>query len=211
MVKLHFVDGDDTVFQASAFGIPDRRQLEEGYRRLEEYSRNLSDRAVGYLERTRETLTRLFDPSVRRALHALNTSKRGLYRDNVIQFLDDYGEIAMAPDAMRRWLLANPRLRSRYHSQSIEAWGAKPGVFDVNPMNEPDPYWKAIQNGVAKPEVQEDETVRWVTEYEYGAHTVDGEEELFIEQQLDMLATHALVDAALDEGIDPTSRFLEKL
>lgn len=67
------------------------------------------------------------------------------------------------------------------------------------------------QNGVAKPEVQEDETVRWVTEYEYGAHTVDGEEELFIEQQLDMLATHALVDAALDEGIDPTSRFLEKL
>lgn len=208
---MRFIDGDDNVFQAAAFGLPDRHQLEEGYRRLEEYSRNLSDRAVGFLDRTRDSLSRLFDPSVRRALHALNTSKRGLYRDNVIQYLDEISEIATAPDTMRRWILANPRLRSRYHSQSIEAWGSKPGVFDVTPMNAPDPYWKAIQNGVAKPEVQEDESVRWVTEYEWGAHTVAGEEELYLENQLDLLATHAVVDSALDDGIDPTSRFLEKL
>lgn len=208
---MRFIDGDDTVFQAAAFGVPDRSQLEEGYRRLEEYSRNLSDRAAGYLTRTRDTLTRIFDPAVRRALHALNVSKRGLYRDDIIQYLDEAGEVAMAPDRMRRWLLANPRLRSRYHSQSIEAWGSKPGVFDVTPMSERDPYWTAIQNGVAKPEVQEDESVRWVTEYEWGGHTVAGEEELYIEQQLDLLATHAVVDSALDDGIDPTSRFLEKL
>lgn len=208
---MRFIDGDDTVFQAAAFGLPDRHQLEDGYRRLEEYSRNLSDRAAGYLSRTRETLTRIFDPSVRRALHALNTSKRGLYRDNIIQYLDDVAEVSMAPDTMRRWILANPRLRTRYHKQSIEAWGSRPGAFDVTPMNLRDPYWTAIQNGVAKPEVQEDESVRWVTEYEWGAATVEGEDELFLENQLDLLATHAVVDSALDDGIDPTSRFLEKL
>jgi predicted transcriptional regulator len=211
VVKLHFIDGDDDVFRAAAFGIPDRRDLEEGYRRLDEYSRNLTERAAGYIQRTRDTLTRLFDPSVRRALHALNTTKRGMYRDNVIQFLDAMDEIAQAPDRMRRWILANPRLRGRYHSQSIEAWGSKPGAFDVTPMNERDPYWTAIQNGVAKAEVQEDETVRWVTEYEYGAHTVEGESELLLEEQLDLLATHDVVDYACEMGIDPTSRFLEKL
>lgn len=199
-MEVDIIDGDDAVFRASAYGLPDRESLSRSYERLEEYGRSLSTRASNFLGHAKKALDKLHDPSIKRALRRLSSSRRGLFRNNTIQFLDEQLEIAQAPEIMRRWLVAHPRLHRLNLNQRINAWGSKPNTYDLGPVHEPDRYYKAATNGLAK----ETEDGSWVTEYEVGACFVDGDTIDLIEQ-CDIVATYNVIDDLLDQGIDPTS------
>lgn len=206
-MKIAIVDGGESVFRAAAFGLPDREEMERSYERLERFTNNLSDRAKGMLGSAKTLIRSLYDDGVRTALKKLNSSKRGLYRDNIIQFLDSQEEIATAPMAMRRWILSNPRIRSIYDRMSTHAWGSKPNAFELNEKGTEDPYWKAIRNGVA----EKNEKGEWWVEYTYGACQVEGEPFLDLEMQTDLLATMDVLEATLDAGIDPLNPLGELL
>lgn len=206
-MKISIVGGGESVYRAAAFGLPDRDDMESSFRSLERFSSNLSERARSMLESTRGMIKSLYDDKVRLAVKKLNRTKRGLYRVDEIQFLDSPEEVAMAPMAMRRWILSNPRIRSLFDRQSTHAWGAKHDAFTLNEKGTEDPYWVAIQNGVAKP----DEKGNYWTEYIYGACDVEGEKHLTLEDQMDLLATMVIIDNAIDEGIDPLSPLGERL
>lgn len=197
-MKIEIINGDEAVFRAAAFGLPDRDSVERSYNRLEEFSRGLSDRARGFLSTARDSITSLYDNTVRETVRKLSNSKRGLYRDDVVQFLGTQEDLATAPMAMRRWLLSNPRLGRLYETQSSHAWGAKPGEFNTDSV-EAALRWQAIRNGVAT----QNEKGEWWTEYVYGGCKVTGEEELSIWAQLDLLATMDVAEAIVDSGIDP--------
>lgn len=206
-MKIEIINGGESVFRAAAFGLPDREDMERSYDRLERFSSNLSDRAKGMLSSAKTMIESLYDDGVRRTLKRLNRSKRGLYRDNVIQYLDSAEEVATAPMAMRRWLLSSPRTRSLFDRQSTHAWGAKADAFNLNEKGTEDPYWKAIRNGV----VEQNEKGEWWSEYTYGACDVEGEEHLTLEMQMDLIATFDVINDAIDNGIDPFSPLGEKL
>lgn len=206
-MKIAIIDGGESVFRAAAFGIPDREDIQRSYERLERFSSNLSDRAKGMLNSAKTMISSLYDDTVRTQLKRLNSSKRGLYRDDIIQFLDSAEEVATAPMAMRRWLLSSPRTRSLWNRQSTHAWGAKRDAFVFNDPGTADPYWTAIRNGVA----EKNEKGEWWSEYVYGACDVEGEEHLTMEQQMELIATFDVINDTIDEGIDPFNPLGEKL
>ncbi|UKS72106.1 hypothetical protein MOA67_gp317 [Klebsiella phage KpLz-2_45] len=206
-MKIAIIDGGESVFRAAAFGLPDREDIQRSYDRLERFSSNLSDRAKGMLNSAKTMISSLYDDTVRSQLKRLNSSKRGLYRDNIIQFLDSPEEVASAPLKMRRWLLSSPRTRSLWDRQSTHGWGSKRDAFVFETTPENDPYWKAIRNGVA----EKNSKGEWWVEYTYGACDVEGEEHLTLEQQMELCATFDVINNAIDEGIDPFSPLGEKL
>lgn len=206
-MKVNIISGGEEIFRATAFGLPDRDAYESSFRRLEEYTRGLSDRARDIYETAKDNFMELYDSNVRERLRKLSSSKRGIYRDNVVQYLGTQEDIAMSPMQMRRWVLSNPRMASLFKSQSTHGWGAKHDAFNLPGDGEVDVYWKAIRNGVAT----ENEKGEWWTEYEYGACDVAGEEPLTTAAQSDLVATMVIIDALIDDGIDPLSPLGEKL
>lgn len=206
-MKVSIISGDDRSFRAAAFGMPDRETVERSFSRLEEFSRGLSARAKEGLDRTRTLIDSMYDETVRTSLRLLSRAKRGMYRDDVIQFLDDQTQIALAPDQMRRWLLAHPFIRNRYDKQSIDAWGSKPGQWDLDGKHYEDFYFRAATNG----RVTQNEEGEWWSEYTYGGCTVAGVGTISLEEQLDILATWDVVDDCIADGIDPTSVMKERL
>ncbi|URG14151.1 hypothetical protein [Pectobacterium phage vB_ParM-25] len=187
--------------------MPDRDSVERTYSRLEEFSRGLSSRAREGLERTRGLIESMYDDTVRNSLRILGRVKRGLFRDDVIQFLDDQTEIATAPMTMRRWILAHPFIRSRYDTQSIDAWGSKPGQWDLEGKGYEDLFYRAATNGLAT----KNEKGEWWSEYTFGGCSVPGAGTISLEEQMDILATWDIIDDCIADGIDPTSVMKERL
>lgn len=199
-MKIQFIEGDDAVLRASAFGMRTRDDMERSYSRLEEFGRRLSNRAGEYIDRARESLNRLYDPTVKNALRRLASSRRGLYRENIIQFLQDEMEIAQAPEVQRRWILANPKMRNRARRQLLHLWGAQPDAFDLPAVGEEDPYETAMYNGLVK----QHEDGRFYSEYVVGGCVVEGEL-LDLEEQNDLIATDFIVEESLANGLDCTN------
>lgn len=206
-MKVSIISGDERSFRAAAFGMPDRESVERSYSRLEEYSRGLSARAREGLQRTRGLIESMYDETVRNSLRILGRAKRGMYRDDTIQYLDDQTEVALAPMAMRRWILAHPFIRNRFDTQSIEAWGSKPGSWDLEGKGYEDFFYRAATNGRA----QQNDKGEWWSEYTFGGCTVPGVGTISMEEQLDVLATWDVIDDCIADGIDPTSVLKERL
>lgn len=205
-MKVSIVDGDERLFRAAAFGMPDRASIEQSYDRLESFARNLSSRAREGLGRAREMIDLMYNEDVHKGLRVLDRSARGMYRRDVIQFLDSQEEIALAPMEMRRWILANPRIRNLFDSQSIDGWGAKQGAFDLPEKGVEDPFWTAMRNG----ETKKDAKGAYYCDFTYGTEDMTGKK-LSSEEQLDLIATMDIVLQTMDDGIDPTSILAEKL
>lgn len=199
-MKINFIDGGDAEYRAAAFGMRTREDMERSYRRLDEFSRRLSNRASDMVDQARESLDRLYDPSVKDSLRRMTKGRRGLYRENLIQFLGDETEIAQAPQVQRRWILANQKMRNRARRQQLHLWGAQPDAFDLPPVGEVDPYEVAMYNGMVK----QHEDGRYYSEYVVGGCEVEGEL-LTLDEQNDLIATDFIVEDCLANGIDPTN------
>lgn len=203
-MKVDIIGGDDRLFRAAAFGLPDRESLQRSYNRLEDFSRNISDRAKEHLGKAKELIGSIFDESIAIKLNRVLNNQRGIYRRDAIQFLDSAEEIALAPVKMRRWIISNPRVRKLFDRQAIHAWGSKKDAFDLPEAGESDPFWRALNNGVAA----EDENGQWWTEFEHGLEELT-KEPLRLDEQLDLIATMDILNQTMDDGIDPTNPFGE--
>jgi len=205
-LKVAIVEGDERLFRAAAFGMPDRGAIERTYERLEGFARNLSSRAKEGLTKAREMIGLMYDDEVHRGMRVLDRSSRGIYRRDVVQFLDSQEEIAMAPLEMRRWLLAHPRLRNLFDAQSVDGWGAKRESFDLPLKWSDDPFWIAARNG----EIKADEKGKFYSDFTYGTEDMTGKK-LSGDEQMDIIATMDIMLQVMDDGIDPTSSLAEKL
>lgn len=205
-MKANIISGDDRLFRAIAFGQPDRESIERTYNRFEEFSRNVSSRAREHLGNARKLLDSMFDDSIVTKLRKVVSNQRGIYRRDIIQFLDSSEEIALAPVTMRRWLLSSPRVRKLFDNQAIHAWGSTREAFDLPEKGESDPFWRAIHNG----ECRQESDGSWWTEFEFGLEENTGVP-LRLDEQLELIATMDVLNEALDDGLDPTNPFGENI
>lgn len=205
-MKVRVIEGDEAILSATAYGRRSRDSIDRGIDRLRRFSRNLRDGVLDKVDRIETSIRRYLDDDIGRAVREVNKRKKRGYRDDIIMFLSEREDIADAPPRMRRWALANPRLASLFRQQRLDGWGASPDFLDADPT-ERDPYYVATRNGVVE---RDDQSGLFYSEYSYGDCSVDGEY-LHVDEQLDVIATHDVIDDLLDQNIDPTSPLGESL
>lgn len=205
-MKVKVIEGDEAILSATTYGRRSRDAIDRDFDRLRRFSRNLRDGVLDKIERIEGSIRRYLDEDIGRAVREVNKRKRRGYRDDIIMFLAEREDIADAPPVMRRWSLANPRLAALFRQQRLDGWGAPPDFLDVA-AGERDPYYVATRNGVVE---KDDESGLYYSEYSYGDCNVDGVH-LHADEQLDIIATHDVIDDLLDQNIDPTSPLGESL
>lgn len=205
-MKVRIIEGDEAVLSAVAFGRRSRDSVERSVGRLRRFSRNLRDGALDKIDHIESTIRRYLEDDIEKVVRDVNKRRKRGYRDDIIMFLESREDIADCGPKMRRWLLANRRLGSLFRQQRLDGWGASPELLDFEP-GERDPYYVATRNGVVE---KDEESGLYYSEYSYGDCVVDGEF-LHVDSQLDVIASHDIIDDLLDQGIDPTSPLGELL
>lgn len=205
-MKVRIIEGDEAIMSAVAYGRRSRDSVERSVSRLRRFSRNLRDGVLDKIDRIEGSIKRYLDEDISRVVRDVNKRRKRGYRDDVIMFLESREEIADCQPRMRRWALANRRLGALFRQQRLDGWGAAPEFLDFEP-GERDPYYVATRNGVVE---KDEESGIYYSEYSYGDCEVDGDV-LTADEQLDVIATHDIIDDLLDQGIDPTSPLGELL
>lgn len=208
-LKFQRVRGDAISMRAAAFGTGSREARDDDYSRLQEFTRNLRDRSRGFVEQTREILDVFYSDETREMVRDSVATLTGVYRRNMIAFLRDYTDIGTAPEVQRRYIVAHHRLREFVRDQRCDAYGQK---WNLPERKEEDVYYRAMRNGLV--EVPTDETERCYSDFEYGLQDElreAGADPLLLGEQLDGVATWAVMDHLMDLGIDPTSKSGELL
>lgn len=203
-LKFKRVSGDAMTMRAAAFGVGSRDTREDDYSRLQEFTRNLRDRSRGFVEQTREVLDIFYSDETRELVRDSVSVLTGVYRRNMIAFLEDYADIGGAPEVQRRYIVAHHRYREFVRDQRCDAYGKR---WDLPERKEDDVFYRAMSNGVVQ--VPDDVNERCYSDHEYGLQDAlreAGADPLLLGEQIDGVATWAVMDHLMDLGIDPTSK-----
>lgn len=211
-LKFTRVTGDAVTMRASAYGLGSRDDRDADYNRLEDFSRNLRERSRSFIDNTRELLDVFYNDETRQLVRDARTVLKGIYRRNEHQYLSDYADIGIAPEVMRRFIVAHKRLRVLVNDQRCDGYGVAPAAWNMPQNAEDDVVYRAVKRGEVV--VPDDESERCYSDYEYGLDDQlreMGLESMTVGEQSDVLATYAVIDTLLDAGIDPTSKSGELL
>lgn len=182
-----------------------------------EYVRDkVQDGMKRFSSRARERYVNLRDDVLRnvsvsemqRRLEAASRITRSKFREEAIRHLADIGDLQNPPQMMLQYLGANPTFRKRYHANQCDGWSGRyvdhqPGVVGE------DHYWyRRATQGVR---LRNADTGRLEMNV-YRERLVEGDNELEIERQLDVLESWALLDEFISIGRDdPTSKWNSQL
>ena len=134
---------------------------------------------------------------------AVARSLSGLWLQDTIQPLLDIDKIQEAPDVMKRFILAMPRLRTLYRQQ--QAVGYSEHYVDgdnTKAVGEEHYTYRRVMDGLAV----ENEDGEYICT-SYLDEILQPDDELTIQQQVDILATWDTIDIILDSDTmeDPTN------
>jgi hypothetical protein len=140
-----------------------------------------------------------------------NAAKRAVsnvWQGNYVQYLNDIGQMQWASNTMQRWIMANPSIRQRYLDQTIEGYeGTYIGPENPEELGETHYDYRRVMNGV----VEDSEEHGW-TSTTYFEDLYEGDRELQLEEQVDILDTWSnILNMLRHGGEDPTSRWNSKL
>lgn len=147
------------------------------------------------------------DEALRRA-RALARTVKNAFQRNEIRSIFDLAGLQAANQEMQRWNMANPSIRQSYFDQRLD--GYSDSYVDMHPgMIRDDHYdYQRVMNGMLQevPEEQEGEDEGWKATF-YFTPLEEGDRELDVSEQSDILSTWQYVNAILQIGEDdPTNQ-----
>jgi hypothetical protein len=71
-----------------------------------------------------------------------------MWQDNTVRVMWSVGAAQQAPDAMVRWMMANPRIRSLYHDGRVEGYGDRYNDIQPNCVGEEQYDYRRVMDGM---------------------------------------------------------------
>jgi hypothetical protein len=147
------------------------------------------------------------DEALRRARALARTVKNAFQRNEIRSIFDLAGSQA-ANQEMQRWIMANPSIRQSYFDQRLD--GYSDSYVDMHPgMIRDDHYdYQRVMNGMLQevPAEQEGEDEGWKATF-YFTPVEEGDRELDVSEQSDILSTWQYINAIMQIGEDdPTNQ-----
>lgn len=116
-----------------------------------------------------------------------------------IRLLNNVGAIQTAPDAMIRWVMANPELRMMHGEDRIEAYGERYTDSQNGQVGHMQYDYRRVTDGMV---IQNDSGANHTS---YHEKLLPEDYVLSIMDKANILDTYKVIEEAIEEGIDPTS------
>lgn len=201
-------EGGLDTFRSMAYKTPNRDSMEYLERYAGNFSNRISSRVSDYFEQQREIIKPMNFRELRSNTLAALRSLDNLFTIDAIQYLNEIGTIQHAPEVMRKYIMANPRVRRRYHEQRIDGYGENYTDRYPGQVEHEDPVYRSVMDGIVQ---QNEEGDCWYWDYDVAGDDYN-EQDLTLEEKYEILDTWVAVDHLLDENqSDPTSQFNNNL
>lgn len=205
MAFLISEDMDDRVIHASIHGIVDRAGLNYYRDRLRDVSRTVTGISKKFIDRASAYLEDFDLDGIRDGLHALRDRWGKRWDVDRISDITGISDIQQAKSIMRRWIMANPRIRKLWREEKIYGFaGEFINSWDTSEYTDLSDYRKVMQGAY----VGTDHEDLFITYLDVLEEVGDDVETLsFIERET-IRAAWALAEEHLNNGLqDPTSPF----
>lgn len=199
-------------FEMNAFGDQHANMYNFIQSQYDNMSTTMDEASRRFVETAREVSNRVNDSTAIRLAKAAINKISAIWQDGGIRQYNTYAEIQNANDVMRRYIMANPAIRAWFHQEACDGYSGK--YEDVQPgrIGEDHYDYRRVMDGIVvfdQPDA--DGTVNW-TSTNYLDEILDGDEELDISKQLDIIRTWSVFEDELRFGAtDPTDVFNGKL
>lgn len=173
----------------------------------QQFNSQLSDVGREFAVQSQQLYHQLYDSAAMRLAKAAMRKVESIFLSDEIQTITTIGHMQNAPATMRRWIMANPTLRSAYHKQEIHGYGEDyldmyPGLVGLDHYD-----YRRVVDGLYQESADGSVDIIYVDE-----ELLPGDKELDIDDIMDITNTWAAVEHAYALGKeDPTSQLNERL
>jgi hypothetical protein len=175
---------------------------------LNNFSNTLTDAGRTFLQDSSELIEKFNGSEAMRLSRVAYKKVSNLFQKDVIKPLCEVTEFQIAQLQMQRWIMAEPTVRTLYHQQRIDGYSET--YVDVQPEATGDEHYdyRRVMDGIVTDlPVDGDSEAGW-SHTQFIDDLKEGDRELDIDEQSDILITWANVKAIIDAGKeDPTSGF----
>lgn len=199
------VMGDPTIFSAMVYGQEDPRLTEYVQTQWQSWSNRLNDVGNQFIQRAADFHEGVRNSNAMRVARAAMRRVSSLWGTNEIREIREVWQVQNAPDKMVRWIMASPTIRNLYHQQRCDGYSGR--YIDVQPNKrgvEHDDY-RILMSGMLVETENDWEITTWANDIDH----VD--DNLSFEDKVVVLDAIELAEAAISQGIDPTSKWDDDL
>lgn len=200
--------GGSNEFDALVYGA-------ERHRGTTEYLKNqftnmssvVTEASSGFFNKAREMWDRFNGAEAINSAKAAVRKLGAVFQSNSIRELREIGEIQNAPIAMQRYIMAQPKVRERFHRQRCDGYSDTYVDVFPNDIGEQHYDYRRVMDGVLQ---YDKEGKAYIVHYI--ENNQEGEQNLTLTEQVDILNTWDLVASLMEYGErDPTSVYNSKL
>lgn len=202
--------GGGNEFDALVYGYqhPGTAQyLEENIQRLgqqvQSFGQTVSDAGRAFYQSAQDLYGRFNNSDAMRMAHAAVRKVQLLLQPEMIRPLNQVSCIQNASLTMQRWIMAEPTARQHYHEQRCDGYGDT--YVDMHPgfIGQAHYDWRRVHHGLLVEDETDPENFRVTF---YLDELAEGDRELTLTEQMDVLNTWDFVKQYFDKGADdPTS------
>lgn len=203
MIAVNVVEGGPETFNALCYSEKHPSTLQFLQNQFQNIQSTLVNAGNEFLAGTRAIYDRYNDSeAMRRARLALN-KVQNIFKPDNIHSLWELQDIQNAQLVMQRWIMANPIPREMYHKQLLD--GYSDSYVDNFPEDVGESHYdyRRVMHGVVQDCPENDFKI-----VHYLDELYEGDRELSLEEQADILSTWDIVNAILKRNEDdPTSPY----
>lgn len=192
--------GDQETFAAMSYSQPSSRMVDYVRNEFARAHQVMTDAGRTLLQRAEASFHDFMNSDAFRIARAAMHHGYSMWGRNEIQHLDQVWRVQHAPMVMHRWVMAEPTIRQLYHQQQCDGYSETYRDLHHGVVGELHPDYRRVYDG----ELIEKDGELYFSELPEDIDTPD--DELNYEQQLDIIHAHGLVQIAISQNIDPTSK-----
>ena len=154
-----------------------------------------------FLELSNQVMGQFNIDDAMRKMRAAGRQVASIFQDNVIHELKTIGELQNPPSCMRHLIMACPEVRTQYFNQTIDGYSGQYQNAYGNAIGHDHYDYRRVMEGIVEDTDDGFRASQYIEEVNEG-------DELYFDQQVEVLQTWSQIKARLREGRDdPTSRW----
>lgn len=196
------MEGGADMFNALAHSMPHPNTVNYLQSQLNQPVQAINDASQQFIQQANEAYERFASSDSMRLARAAVRMVGNAWEMDTIRPMHDIGEIQQAKPTMQRWVMALPDIRKLYHQQQCDGYGETYRDIDPGMSGEQQYDYRRVMDGFV--EVTDD---GWEAT-QYFEDLIEGDRDLLLEEQSDIMSTWSRVRQAIHErDEDPTSKW----
>jgi hypothetical protein len=172
----------------------------------QQFTASLTEAGRSFYEQSRKVFDSITNSeAVTRAKHALR-HVMGMFQVNAVYEINNITDARLAQPRMQNFIMANPVIRELYHQNRCDGYSDSYVDNERGLVGEAHRDYRKVTNGVFLPDAN-----GHLVSNIYFEDDFEGELPLDVQDQVAILNTWELIEAAVTAGRDPTSMFGDKL